>query len=72
MLIDQTLIDRFNDQINVLEKQKASLEAAIGRASDNLKLLKANPGKNIEDVISLTSRVRQPKAGVARITGRGD
>ena len=63
MLIDQTLIDRFNHQIDVLKKQKASLEAAIGRASDNLKLLKANPGKNIEDVISPDQQRPAAKGG---------
>jgi hypothetical protein len=51
MLIDQALIDRFNDQIDALKKQKASIDDAIGRANDNLKLLKANPGKNVQDVI---------------------
>jgi hypothetical protein len=51
MLIDKTVIDRFSDQIDVLKKQRAALDAAIGRASDNLDLLKANRGKNVEDVI---------------------
>jgi hypothetical protein len=63
MLVDQSFVDRFNDQIDVLKKQKASLDAAIGRASDKLRLLKANLGKNIEDVISPDQQSPAAKGG---------
>lgn len=51
MLIDDTFISRFKDQITVLTKLKQSVTDAIDDANKKLKLLNANPGKNIHDVI---------------------
>jgi hypothetical protein len=51
MTIDNDFVAQFEAQIGLLEKMEKSVKEAIGKARDDLKLLRANPGKNVEDVI---------------------
>jgi cyanate lyase len=51
MTIDNEFVAQFEAQIGLLENMEKAVKEAIGKARDDLKLLKANPGKNIEDVI---------------------
>lgn len=51
MDIDEDFINKFKSQIFLLENMEKAVKMAIGNAKDDLKLLKANPGKKVEDVI---------------------
>ena len=51
MVIDKDFVDSFQRQIDLLENMEDAVKQAIHEAKKNLDLLKANPGKNIEDVI---------------------
>jgi hypothetical protein len=57
MDIDDDFIKKFQSQIFLLENMEKAVKEAIGNAKNDLKLLKANHGKNIEDVI----RPEKPK-----------
>jgi hypothetical protein len=57
MNIDDDFIKKFQSQIFLLENMEKAVKEAIGNAKDDLKLLKANPGKKVEDVI----RPEKPK-----------
>jgi hypothetical protein len=51
MDIDDDFIKKFQSQIFLLENMEKAVKKAIGDAHDDLKLLRANRGKNVEDVI---------------------
>jgi hypothetical protein len=51
MVIDKDFVDSFQRQIDLLENMQDAVKEAIHEAKKNLDLLKANHGRNIEDVI---------------------